>query len=209
MPIYIFTVFLNKKCHFWGDPFYTIDILIGFWGELADWDAGVTCAQKSHDSGAEHVRSFSGGRSIFLNRNPYEAILSFHNFLYGGHIGHAPSANFRRPGTTGDLNKAQSIQTNLCYITQNGQISLRIKQDDGLERLSTGPNIQLSCWLFTTNSSKRIHFRSCVASCVSYGFRLTNEDLPAFRYRLTSLFFYFVIFLTKLKALISISDASI
>jgi len=70
----------------------------GFWGELADWDAGVTVVQKTHDSGADHVRSFSGGRSIFLNRNPYEAILSFHNFLYGGHVGHAPPANFRRSG---------------------------------------------------------------------------------------------------------------
>ncbi|XP_046655773.1 WSC domain-containing protein 1-like [Daphnia pulicaria] len=70
--------------------------LHGFWGELADWNAGVTVAQKTHDSGADHVRSFSGGRSIFLNRNPYEAILSFHNFLYGGHVGHASSANFRR-----------------------------------------------------------------------------------------------------------------
>ncbi|XP_057378355.1 sialate:O-sulfotransferase 1-like [Daphnia carinata] len=71
--------------------------LHGFWGELADWDAGVTCVQKTHDSGANHIKSFSGGRSIFLNRNPYEAILSFHNFLYGGHIGHAPSSNFQRP----------------------------------------------------------------------------------------------------------------
>jgi hypothetical protein len=31
-------------------------------------------------------------------RNPYEAILSQHNFLYAGHHGKAPIANFERKG---------------------------------------------------------------------------------------------------------------
>lgn len=60
---------------------------IGFWGELADWNSGVTLVQKTHDSGGEHIQGFSNGRAIFLNRNPYNAIISFHNFLYAGHKG--------------------------------------------------------------------------------------------------------------------------
>lgn len=71
----------------------------GFWGETADWDSGVTCVQKTHDSGKEHIVTFSGGKGILLCRNPYEAILSFHNFLYGGHTGFAPSKNFDRKGS--------------------------------------------------------------------------------------------------------------
>jgi Sulfotransferase domain len=72
--------------------------LAGYWGELADWDSGVTIVQKTHDSGAGHVRSFDNGKAVFLMRNPYDAVLSFHNFIYGGHTGFAPSANFLRPG---------------------------------------------------------------------------------------------------------------
>lgn len=87
------------------DLFFLVGEDSGFWGELAEWDAGVTCVQKSHDSDSNHIKSFSGGRAIFLNRNPYEAVLSFHNFLYGGHTGHAPSSNFRRPGKWRDTRK--------------------------------------------------------------------------------------------------------
>ena len=39
------------------------------------------------------------GRGIVIIRNPYEAILSMHNFLYAGHHGTAPSSNFKRKGT--------------------------------------------------------------------------------------------------------------
>ena len=38
------------------------------------------------------------GRGIVIIRNPYEAILSMHNFLYAGHHGTAPSNNFKRKG---------------------------------------------------------------------------------------------------------------
>lgn len=69
----------------------------GFWGELADWNGGETVVQKTHDYGLDHIRSFSNGRAIFLTRNPYDAVLSFHNFLYGGHTGYAPSADYVRP----------------------------------------------------------------------------------------------------------------
>ena len=39
------------------------------------------------------------GRGIVIIRNPYEAILSTHNFLYAGHHGTAPSSNFQRKGS--------------------------------------------------------------------------------------------------------------
>lgn len=43
------------------------------------------------------MRSFSGGQGIFITRNPYDAIISYHNFLYGGHTGHAPATDYGRP----------------------------------------------------------------------------------------------------------------
>ncbi len=39
-----------------------------------------------------------GGRAVLVLRNPYEAILSTHNFLYAGHHGKAPIENFSREG---------------------------------------------------------------------------------------------------------------
>ncbi len=53
--------------------------------------------QKTHDSGPDHIHQFSSGKAIFLTRNPYDAVLSFHNFLYGGHTGIAPAADYSRP----------------------------------------------------------------------------------------------------------------
>ena len=38
------------------------------------------------------------GRAILILRNPYEAILSTHNFMYAGHHGKAPARNFARSG---------------------------------------------------------------------------------------------------------------
>ena len=38
------------------------------------------------------------GRAILILRNPYDAILSTHNFMYAGHHGRAPARNFARPG---------------------------------------------------------------------------------------------------------------
>ena len=38
------------------------------------------------------------GRGILIVRNPYDAILSTHNFLYAGHHGKAPKENFKRKG---------------------------------------------------------------------------------------------------------------
>ena len=39
-----------------------------------------------------------GGRAILILRNPYDAILSTHNFMYAGHHGKAPARNYARPG---------------------------------------------------------------------------------------------------------------
>ena len=38
------------------------------------------------------------GRGVLILRNPYEAILSCHNFMYGGHHGQAPTSNYQKPG---------------------------------------------------------------------------------------------------------------
>lgn len=67
----------------------------GYLGEVLDWRSGETVVQKTHDLGVQHIRSFDG-RVVLLLRNPYDAILSFHNFLYGGHTGFAPLKNFER-----------------------------------------------------------------------------------------------------------------
>lgn len=39
-----------------------------------------------------------GGRAVLILRNPYEAILSLHNYLYGGHHGLASAKDFKRTG---------------------------------------------------------------------------------------------------------------
>ncbi|XP_037800320.1 uncharacterized protein LOC119595226 [Penaeus monodon] len=69
--------------------------LHGYYGELDDHTAGTTIAQKTHDCGPTHVKAFRG-TAVLLLRNPYRAILSFHNYLFGGHTGYAPLANYRR-----------------------------------------------------------------------------------------------------------------
>ncbi|XP_047472240.1 uncharacterized protein LOC125027303 [Penaeus chinensis] len=69
--------------------------LHGYYGELDDHAAGTTIAQKTHDCGPTHVKAFRG-TAVLLLRNPYRAILSFHNYLFGGHTGYAPLANYRR-----------------------------------------------------------------------------------------------------------------
>ena len=84
-------------------------VLPGFYGEAVAADCGCTTVQKTHgfallgqvptSAGARlaEVRAF-GGRAILLIRNPYEAIISYRNFLYGGHTGFAPYARFHGPG---------------------------------------------------------------------------------------------------------------
>ncbi|XP_069976939.1 uncharacterized protein [Penaeus vannamei] len=69
--------------------------LHGYYGELDDHAAGTTIAQKTHDCGPTHVKAFRS-TAVLLLRNPYRAILSFHNYLFGGHTGYAPVANYRR-----------------------------------------------------------------------------------------------------------------
>ena len=50
-------------------------------------------------------------RGILIVRNPYEAILSTHNFLYGGHHGKAPKDNYKRKGKFSYSNKVVYIPT--------------------------------------------------------------------------------------------------
>ncbi|XP_064099486.1 uncharacterized protein LOC135210552 [Macrobrachium nipponense] len=69
--------------------------MYGYYGEMENWAQGTTIAQKTHDCGPKHIEAFD--RSvILLLRNPYRAILSFHNFLFAGHTGFAPIMNYRR-----------------------------------------------------------------------------------------------------------------
>ena len=99
-------------------------IISGLWGEIRSWEDGTTIVQKTHDANKHHVQTVSwptkksecaratrdwflphtfflqdyGGRAILILRNPYDAILSTHNFMYAGHHGKAPARNYARPG---------------------------------------------------------------------------------------------------------------
>jgi len=84
-------------------------LLAGFYGEAVPPDCGCTAVQKTHGFALEgfvpaklgqrtaEVKLFRG-RGILLLRNPYEALLSYRNFLYGGHTGFAPHSRFKGPG---------------------------------------------------------------------------------------------------------------
>ncbi|XP_068082080.1 uncharacterized protein [Anabrus simplex] len=83
-------------------------IIKGFYGEAVPPDCGCTAVQKTHGFSlaglvpigvgqrAAEVKLFRG-RGILLVRNPYEALLSYRNFLYGGHTGFAPHNKFIGP----------------------------------------------------------------------------------------------------------------
>ncbi|XP_021940466.1 WSC domain-containing protein 1-like isoform X2 [Zootermopsis nevadensis] len=80
----------------------------GFYGEAVPPDCGCTVVQKTHGFALDglvpaglaqrtaEMKLFQG-RGILLLRNPYEALLSYRNFLYGGHTGFAPHSRFRGP----------------------------------------------------------------------------------------------------------------
>ena len=88
--------------------------MTGFWGEIRDWRDGTTVVQKTHDGEAQYIRSVKcwelffvlipvlcsrevfHGRGILILRNPYEAVLSKLNFLYGGHRGSSSISHYRR-----------------------------------------------------------------------------------------------------------------
>ena len=74
-------------------------IFTGLYGEIRDWRDGTTLTQKTHDAGMGHVTQDFDGDAILLLRNPDDAILSDHNYLYAGHHGTAPNKNFKRQGT--------------------------------------------------------------------------------------------------------------
>ncbi|KAK8728143.1 hypothetical protein OTU49_009136 [Cherax quadricarinatus] len=67
----------------------------GFLGEKDPWNSGTTFTQKTHDCSPSHIKKFNS-TGILLLRNPYRAILAYHNFLFGGHTGYAPMSNYRR-----------------------------------------------------------------------------------------------------------------
>ncbi|XP_069693741.1 sialate:O-sulfotransferase 1-like [Periplaneta americana] len=80
----------------------------GFYGEAVPPDCGCTVVQKTHGFALEGLVPVSlsqrtaelklfRGRGILLVRNPYEALLSYRNFLYGGHTGFAPHSRFKGP----------------------------------------------------------------------------------------------------------------
>ncbi|XP_066985112.1 uncharacterized protein [Macrobrachium rosenbergii] len=73
--------------------------MYGYYGELEYWAQGTTIAQKTHDCGPKHIKAFDKS-VILLLRNPYRAILSFHNYLFAGHTGFAPIMNYRRKDWT-------------------------------------------------------------------------------------------------------------
>lgn len=82
---------------FTGSRYKDLQIqMYGLWGEIRDWQDGTTIVQKTHDSHPDHVKNDFGGRGILILRNPYDAILSDHNFLFGGHMGVGPPTNYDR-----------------------------------------------------------------------------------------------------------------
>ncbi|KAK2720689.1 sialate:O-sulfotransferase 2-like isoform X1 [Artemia franciscana] len=71
----------------------------GFLGELADWSSGETIVQKTHDFGEGNIKKFVSNnkiKAVLVIRNPYDAIISYHNYIYGGHNGFAPKKDFKR-----------------------------------------------------------------------------------------------------------------
>lgn len=80
----------------------------GFYGEAVPPDCGCTSVQKTHGFAlagfVPHEKkktaevALFNGRAVLLLRNPYEALLSYRNFLYGGHTGFAPYDRFTGPG---------------------------------------------------------------------------------------------------------------
>jgi hypothetical protein len=87
---------------FTGSRYKDLQIqMYGLWGEIRSWEDGTTIVQKTHDSNKHHVLKDFGGRAILILRNPYDAILSTHNFMYAGHHGRAPARNYARGGKFG------------------------------------------------------------------------------------------------------------
>jgi len=83
---------------FTGSRYKDLQIqMYGLWGEIRSWEDGTTIVQKTHDASEHHVLKDFGGRGILILRNPYDAILSTHNFMYAGHHGRAPARNYARP----------------------------------------------------------------------------------------------------------------
>jgi len=83
---------------FTGSRYKDLQIqMYGLWGEIRNWEDGTTIVQKTHDANQHHVQVDFKGRAILILRNPYDAILSTHNFMYAGHHGRAPARNFARP----------------------------------------------------------------------------------------------------------------
>lgn len=83
----------NTRLYFQKARFFA-----GLWGEIRSWRDGTTIVQKTHDASQHHVQRDFKSRGILILRNPYEAILSKHNFLYGSHHGKAPITNYDRNG---------------------------------------------------------------------------------------------------------------
>merc|ERR1711936_70942 len=70
--------------------------VMGYWGEIRHWRDGTTIVQKTHDGDAQYIREVFNGRGILILRNPYDAVLSKLNFLYGGHRGASSVKLFQR-----------------------------------------------------------------------------------------------------------------
>jgi len=82
---------------FTGSRYKDLQIqMYGLWGEVRVWNDGTTIVQKTHDASPFHVQKDFQGRGVLIIRNPYEAILSCHNFMYGGHHGQAPTSNYQK-----------------------------------------------------------------------------------------------------------------
>ena len=87
--------------------------------------------QKVHDFGDDQVKRFNRS-AIVIVRNPYRAVLSFHNYLFGGHKGMAPSSNYLRKGETSERYPCKGLITSGCEARSEFFCGLREKSDFAL-----------------------------------------------------------------------------
>ena len=64
----------------------------GFYGEKEPWYSGSTVVQKLH---VKYSSEYAFPKGILLLREPYEAIVSFVQYLEAGHLGSASPSTFK------------------------------------------------------------------------------------------------------------------
>ncbi|KAK3874549.1 hypothetical protein Pcinc_020508 [Petrolisthes cinctipes] len=146
----------------------------GYTGELEAWDSGTTFTQKTHQCSPEHIKQFNG-TGILLLRNPYRAILAYHNYLFGGHIGFAPVSNYRRKdwGTFVHIQARSWLDAAVNWTRYGGSVHVL-----HYEHLRNDPALHLAKALTFTGITPLPHRLKCLMKQVSPGFKRHPEYIP-------------------------------